>query len=116
MTLLFLMLLLVAPYLMLTLLGRWIPRMKMAPSKRAKVGLSLFFVVTALAHFNTTEEMAEMIPSSVPYRAELSYVTGILELLGAIGVWIQHFERLMGFLIVVMLIGLLPANYACAYV
>lgn len=110
MTLLFLMLLLVAPYLMLTLLGRWIPRMKMAPSKRAKVGLSLFFVVTALAHFNTTEEMAEMIPSSVPYRVELIYVTGILELLGAIGVWIPRFERLTGLLLIVMLIGLLPAN------
>src|SRR5688500_19617588 len=110
MTLLFLMLLLVAPYLMLTLLGRWIPRMKMAPSKRAKVGLSLFFVVTALAHFNTTEEMAEMIPSSVPYLVELIYFTGILELLGAIGVLILRFERLMGFLFIVLFIDFFVVN------
>ena len=110
MTLIFLLLLLVAPYLILTLAARWLPSLKMAPSKRARVGLSLFFVVTALAHFATTEEMARMIPSSIPYRVELIYLTGVLELLGAIGVWIPRLERLTGLLLIVMLIGLLPAN------
>ena len=51
-----------------------------------------------------------MIPSSVPYPLELIYVTGVLELLGAIGVWIPRLERLTGLLLIVMLIGLLPAN------
>ena len=110
MTLIFLLFLLIAPYLILTLAGRWVPRLKMAPSKRARVGLSLFFVVTALAHFMTTEEMARMIPSSIPNRVELIYLTGVLELLGAIGVWIPRLERLTGLLLIVMLIGLLPAN------
>jgi uncharacterized membrane protein len=82
----------------------------MDPSKRARVGLSLFFVVTALAHFATTEQMAEMIPASVPYRVELVYITGLLELLGAIGVWIPRVQRLTGLLLIVMLIGILPAN------
>lgn len=110
MTLLFLLFLLVAPYLILTLLGQWFPGLKMDPSKRARVGLSLFFLVTALAHFTTREGMAKMIPSSVPYPLELIYVTGVLELLGAIGVWIPRLERLTGLLLIVMLIGLLPAN------
>ena len=110
MTLLFLLFLLVAPYLILTLAGRWISGLKIASSKRARVGLSLFFLVTALAHFNTTEEMARMIPSSIPYRVELIYVTGVLELLGAVGVWIPRLERLTGLLLILMLIGLLPAN------
>jgi uncharacterized membrane protein len=115
MTLLFLLFLLIAPYLILTLAGRWISSLKMAPSKRARVGLSLFFVVTALAHFNTTEEMARMIPSSIPYRIELIYLTGMFELLGAIGVWIPRLERLTGLLLIVMLIGLLPANIYSAF-
>lgn len=110
MTLLFLLFLLVAPYLILTLLGRWFPSLRMGPSKRARVGLSLFFLVTALAHFNTPEEMAKMIPAFVPYPLELIYVTGVLELLGAIGVWIPRLERVTGLLLIVMLIGLLPAN------
>lgn len=110
MTLVFLLLLLLVPYLILTVLGQWVPRFKLASSKRARVGLSLFFVVTAIAHFISTEGMATMIPPSIPYRIELIYLTGVLELLGAIGVWIPRLERLTGLLLILMLIGLLPAN------
>jgi uncharacterized membrane protein len=110
MTLLFLLLVLVVPYLVLTLVGRLVPRLKIASAKRARVGLSLFFVITALAHFVSTEQMATMIPSSIPYRIELIYLTGVLELLGAIGVWIPRLERLTGVLLILMLIGVLPAN------
>ena len=110
MTLLVLLLLLVAPYLLLTLLGHFVPRFKIASSKRARVGLSLFFAFSALGHFVMTRAMAEMIPPSIPYRIELIYITGVLELLGAIGVWIPRLTRLTGFLLIVMLIGVLPAN------
>lgn len=110
MTLLFLILLLVGPYLLLTLAGRWSSRLRLAPAKRARVGLSVFFIFTGLGHFIRTQEMAAMLPLSVPYRTELVYLTGILELLGAIGVWIPRLTRLTGFLLIVMLVGILPAN------
>lgn len=54
--------------------------------------------------------MAAMIPPPVPYRIELIYLTGVLEFLGAIGVWIPRLVRLTGLLLILMLIGLLPAN------
>src|SRR5688500_8014049 len=110
MTLLFLFLLLTAPYLIITLIARWVPALQMEPSKRARVGLSLFFIFTAIGHFIRTEEMAAMLPSSVPYRVELIYVTGILEFLGAIGLWIPGLMRMTGLLLILMLIGILPAN------
>jgi uncharacterized membrane protein len=110
MTLLFLLLLLVAPYLIITLLGRRVAGFQIAPPRRARVGLSLFFVVTAIGHFISTEEMATMLPPAVPYRVELIYFTGVLELLGAMGVWIPRLMRLTGLLLILMLIGLLPAN------
>ncbi|HSK63780.1 MAG TPA: DoxX family protein [Pyrinomonadaceae bacterium] len=110
MTLLVLLLLLVVPYLVLTLLGRWFPRFKIASSRRARVGLSLFFAFSALGHFVRTRGMSEMIPPSIPYRIEIIYITGVLELLGAIGVWIPRLTRLTGLLLIVMLVGLLPAN------
>jgi uncharacterized membrane protein len=110
MTLLFLLLLLVSPYLLLTLLGRWFGGFKIDSTKRARVGLSLFFAFTALGHFVSTEEMAAMLPPSVPYRAGLVYFTGVLELLGAVGVWVPRLTRLTGLLLILMLIGLLPAN------
>lgn len=110
MTLLFLIVLLIGPYLLLTLAGRWGPRFEISPSKRARVGLSLFFIFTGLGHFLRTQQMAAMLPLNVPYRTELVYLTGILELLGAIGVWIPRLTRLTGFLLILMLIAILPAN------
>ena len=110
MTLLFLLLLLIGPYLLITLVGRWSPRFQIAPSKRARVGLSVFFIFTGLGHFIRTEEMAAMLPLSVPYRIEMVYFTGILELLAAIAVWIPRLTRLTGFLLILMLVAILPAN------
>jgi uncharacterized membrane protein len=108
MQLLFLLLLIVVPYLLLTLVSRWIPTLR--PAARAKVGLTLFFAFTALGHFIRTEEMSAMLPPTVPYRVEIIYFTGILELLGAIGVWIPRLMRLAGVCLILMLVGLLPAN------
>lgn len=110
MTLVVLFLLLTLPYLILTLLGKVFPRLNVTPAKRARVGLSLFFAFTAIGHFIRTEGMAEMLPDTVPFRIEIIYITGIFELLGAIGVWIPRLTKLAGLLLIVMLVGLLPAN------
>ncbi|MGH7594741.1 MAG: DoxX family protein [bacterium] len=110
MTLLFLLLLLTVPYALLTLAERWRAGWKIAPATRARVGLSLFFIFTAIGHFIKTEEMAAMLPAFVPNRVEIILVTGVFELLGAIGVWIPRLRRITGFCIILMLIGILPAN------
>ena len=110
MTLFVLLLLLLVPYLAMTFLGKWNSTFRIVSAKRARVGLSLFFLFTSIGHFLKTEEMAEMLPPSVPHRAGLIYLTGILELLGAIGVWIPRLTRLTGFLLILMLVGILPAN------
>ena len=110
MQLLFLLLLLVAPYLLLTLAGRRMTGRDIAPATRARVGLTLFFLFTAFGHFVRTEEMSKMVPPPIPYRVELIYITGALELLGAAGVWVPRVKRLAGLCLILMLIGLLPAN------
>jgi uncharacterized membrane protein len=110
MTLLFLLLILVAPYLLLTLANRYVSGFQIAPTTRARVGLSLFFVFTAMGHFVRPQEMSAMLPTFVPYRIEIIYLTGILELLGAIGVWLPRLMRLAGLCLILMLICILPAN------
>jgi uncharacterized membrane protein len=112
--LLFLLLLLVAPYLILAAAGQGLTGFKLSPAARARVGLTLFLLVTSLGHFIRTHEMAAMVPPPLPYRAELIYLTGMLELLGAVGVWIPRLMRLTGFCLILMLIGLLPANIYAA--
>jgi uncharacterized membrane protein len=110
MTLLVLILILIGPYLILSLAGKSNSKFQITPAKRARVGLSLFFIFTSIGHFIRTEPMAAMLPSAVPYRTELIYFTGVLELLGAIGVWIPSLTRLTGLLLILMLIGILPSN------
>ena len=114
MLLLFLLALLTGPYIVLALAGRWLPALRVAPEKRARLGLSLFFAFTALGHFVRTEEMAAMLPPSVPYRVGLIYVTGVFELAGAAGVWVPRLKRLTGICLIVMLLCVLPANVYAA--
>jgi uncharacterized membrane protein len=115
MLLLFLLLLLLGPYLILSLVGRWIPGLKLPRSARARVGISVFFAFTAIGHFIRTQPMAAMLPPWAPYRVALIYVTGVLELLGAIAVWIPSLMKLAGFCLILMLICILPANIYSAF-
>ncbi len=114
MQLLFLLLLLVGPYLILTAAGRAVGVLRIPPAARARVGLTLFFLFTGVGHFVRTREMAEMLPPSVPYRVELIYLTGVLELLGAAGVWVPGLTRLAGLCLILMLVAVLPANVYAA--
>ncbi len=115
MQLLFLVGLLVGPFLVLTLLSRWFSNLKFFAAARARTGLTLFLLFAALGHFIRTDAMALMLPASVPYRTELIYMTGVFELLGAIGIWIPRLRRLAGFLLIIMLVGILPANIYSAF-
>lgn len=110
MQLLFLLLLLLVPYLTLSLLGRWFPKLQIRPPLRGRVGLSIFFAFTAVGHFIRTEQMAAMLPPSTPYRVELIYLTGLFELLGAIAIWIPALTKITGVCLMLMMILVLPAN------
>ena len=114
MTLLMLLLLLIGPFLFLTLIGRWSPKMELTPTTRARVGLSLFFTFTAMGHFIQAEAMSAMLPLAIPYRIELINLTGGLELLGAIGVWIPRVMKLTGICLMLMLVVFLPVNIYAA--
>ncbi len=114
MQLFLILLLLVVPYLILTLAGRWITVLRMTRAARARVGLTLFFLFTGIGHFIFTDEMSQMLPPSIPYRVEIIYLTGILEILGAIGVWIPGLMKLAGVCLIVLLVGVFPTNIYAA--
>jgi uncharacterized membrane protein len=109
MLLVILLLLLVGPYIVLSLVNRF-SDFQISSSTRARVGVSLFFLFTSLGHFIKTGEMTAMLPPSVPYRTEMIYLTGVLEALGAIGVWIPRLMRLTGVCLILLLICVLPSN------
>ncbi len=104
MQLLFLLLLLVVPFLVLTLVNRF-TGFRISSRTRARVGLSLFFLFTSVGHFIKTEEMSAMLPPTIPYRVELIYLTGVLEFLGPSVCGFRGLMRLTGVCLILMLIG-----------
>ena len=115
MQLLYLVLILVAPYAVLTVAGWSLTALRLDSRTRARVALSLFFAFTGIGHFIKTDELVSMLPAFVPYRLSAVYVTGILELLGAIGIWIPALRKLTGICLIVMLCAFLPVNIYAAF-
>jgi uncharacterized membrane protein len=72
----------------------------------------LFF--TAIGHFAFTKGMTLMIPSFVPMKMELVYLTGALEVLLGIGLLIPDLRIYCAWSLVVFFILLLPANINAA--
>lgn len=107
--LLFLSSFFVIPYGLLTALG-WVGGPRVEPAARMRVSLSVFFIVTSIAHFALGQKMARMLPSELPYRLEIIYVTGVFEFLGAVGVWLPKLRRLAGACLMLMMLAVLPAN------
>lgn len=77
-------------------------------------GLSAAFFFFTIGHYVATEEMVLMIPSFVPFRTELVYLTGLLELSLAIGLLIPRHRHIVGLLCIAVFVGFFPSNIYAA--
>ena len=81
----------------------------------ARYALAVMFIFTATAHFNRMKhDLAEMIPSYFPRPLLIVYITGVLELLGAVGLVQPGFRRLAGICLIALLVGMFIANVNAA--
>ena len=80
--------------------------------------MSAMLWCTAIAHVVFVEGMSLMLPDLIPYRRELVYFTGLLEVVAAIGILLPRYEKLTGWLLMIFFVCLLPANIyaACVHV
>ncbi|MDF5754430.1 hypothetical protein [Spongiactinospora sp. TRM90649] len=85
-------------------------------------GLAVMLVLTASAHFvpsNVTfmpnhADMVAMVPPFVPFPAAMVYLTGVLELAGAVGLLLSATRRAAGICLAVLFVLILPANVYAA--
>jgi uncharacterized membrane protein len=83
--------------------------------ERARVALALTFLFTAAAHFNRMkEDLVRMVPPSFPNPRALVFVTGVLEIAGAVGLLVPATRRLAAWGLALLLIALFPANVSAA--
>lgn len=107
-------LVLTGPAALAPLLARCDRRLDIGWHAAAKIGISVVFIVAAGAHFLAGRTMVGMLPPALPRRLEIVWVSGVLELLGAVGIWFPRFERLTGACLVALIILVFPANLYAA--
>ncbi len=80
-----------------------------------RLGLAVMFCFTAAAHFNSMRsDMVRMVPPAVPNPELMVTLTGICEVLGAIGLLVPRTRRIAAVALIVFLIAVLPANIHAA--
>ena len=80
----------------------------------ARIAMSSMLVFTAVAHFVFTKGMTMMLPDFIPFRTETVYLTGLIEIAAAIGVFIPNLRTLTGWLLIAFFILILPSNIYAA--
>jgi uncharacterized membrane protein len=100
------------------LVARWHAAWRGLPASTAPtwaaVGLGLLFLFTASGHFVRTDDMVLMLPAWVPGRAPLVYLSGVIEVVIAIGFFVPATRRLAGVAAITVLIAFFPANVYAA--
>ena len=75
-----------------------------------RVAIATVFAFTALGHFVKGDEMAAMLPASVPGRPAIILASGLLEFGLAILVLIPGYSKTAGMALCVFLVLVTPAN------
>ena len=68
------------------------------------------FLLAAIGRLASPETLVAMIPDSWPLRYEALYVSGLFEVLGAIGLLVPGLRRPAGLGLALLLVLVLPAN------
>jgi uncharacterized membrane protein len=80
-----------------------------------RCALAVMFVLTASAHRGKRRpDLIRMVPPAFPNPELLVTISGVLELLGAIGLLIPQIARIASICLAVMLVALFPANMYAA--
>ncbi len=70
----------------------------------------LFFLIGGIGHFTHTESFVAIMPPYVPFHLEAVYISGVFELLGALGILWKKTRRIAGIGLFVLVLMVTPAN------
>jgi uncharacterized membrane protein len=77
--------------------------------------LAIMFLFTGASHFTSMKyDFAAMIPAPLPNDLWVIYLSGVLEIAGAIGLLIPRTRKIAGVCLVLLLVALFPANVNAA--
>lgn len=80
-----------------------------------RCALAVMLLFTAGAHFTTMkEDLVRMVPPWVPRPRLVVALTGVCEILGAVGLVLPPFQRAAGIALVLFFVAVFPANVHAA--
>jgi uncharacterized membrane protein len=72
--------------------------------------MSVMLLFTAMGHFAFSKGMMMMLPDFIPFKRQIIYGTGIIEILAAIGLFIPSYRHLTSIALVIFFVLILPSN------
>jgi len=72
--------------------------------------IAAFFLTGGIAHFIAADFFIKAMPDYLGYHKELVIISGVFEILGAIGILIPKFRLLAGYGLIALMIAVFPAN------
>jgi uncharacterized membrane protein len=106
---------LIAATLFFRLLGMFGVRAVANWRDATRCGLAVLFVFTGSTHFTGMKhDYAAMVPPPFTGQLWVIYVTGVLEIAGAIGLLVPRTRKLAGICLLLLLLALFPANVYAA--
>lgn len=77
--------------------------------------LAIFFVGAGISHFASMRKFfVAIVPKAIPQPGLIVQGTGVLEMLGGVGLLIPPLARLTGILLIIFLVAVFPANIQAA--
>ncbi len=75
-----------------------------------RILLALIFLIAGILHFTYTRKFVQIVPPFIPMSETVVYISGIFEILGAIGLLTLRYRRQAAFGLVLLLLAVFPAN------
>ena len=69
------------------------------------------FILVGIEHFREPQKFVDIVPKYMPFALFLVYLTGVLEIVGGLGIIYPETREITGRLMVLFLIAIYPANF-----
>lgn len=75
-----------------------------------RILLGAFFILAGILHFTTPDPYLKMMPPFIPFHLFMVYASGVVEAVGGVMVLIPATRRAGGWLLMLTLLAIFPAN------
>jgi len=69
------------------------------------------FILIGIEHFREPQKFVDIVPKYMPFALFLVYLTGVMEIVGGLGIIYPETRELAGRLMVLFLLVIYPANF-----